>query len=276
METPKVSIIMGIYNCEKTLKEAIDSILAQTYTNWELIMCDDGSKDDTYLIAEEYVKQDSKRFILLKNEKNMGLNHTLNKCLQQATGEYVARMDGDDISLPDRLEKQVNFLLANPEFALVSCSMTMFDETGEWGQLKVIEYPEKKDFCTHSPFFLHGAVMIKRSVFLEVGGYTEKKQLLRVEDCHLWYKIYAKGYKGANINENLYRMRDDRNAIHRRTFSARMHGIYVTWVGFKMVKMPWYKYVYALKTTVVEFIKAIMPKFIYKALHKRRLRKQKV
>ena len=117
--------------------------------------------------------------------------------------------------------------------------------------------------------------MIRKDVLLDVGGYTVKKQLLRVEDCHLWYKIYAQGYVGANLLEPLYKMRDDRNAIARRTFKSRMNGIYVTWVGFKMVKMPWYKYYYALKATVVEFLKAIMPKWLYKMLHKRKQGKNK-
>ncbi len=275
MQTPKVSIIMGVYNCSKTLNEAIDSILTQTYSNWEFIICDDGSNDNTFEILEEYAKNDS-RFILLKNEKNMGLNFTLNKCLERASGEYVARMDGDDISLPERFEKQVKFLEENPEFSLVSTSMIMFDETGDWGKLKVIERPTINDFCNHAPFFLHAAVIIRKGVFLEVGGYTVKKQLLRVEDCHLWYKIYSKGYRGANLTDVLYKMRDDRNAVNRRTFSSRMHGIYVTWVGFKMVKMPWYKYIYAIKTTIMEFLKGIMPKFIYKLLHKYKQRKEKV
>ena len=204
------------------------------------------------------------------------LNYTLNRCLEKATGKYVARMDGDDISLPNRFEKQVKFLEENLEFSLVSSSMIMFDEKGDFGKLKVIKYPTKNDFCNHAPFFLHAAVMIRKEVFLEVGGYTVKKQLLRVEDCHLWYKIYSKGYVGANLEEVLYKMRDDHNAVRRRTFNSRMHGIYVTWVGFKMVKMPWYKYVYAIKATIMEFLKGIMPKFIYKILHKRRQREEKV
>ena len=158
---------MGVYNCSKTLKEAINSILEQTYSNWEFIICDDGSIDDTYEIVEGYAKDDA-RFILLKNDKNMGLNYTLNRCLEKATGKYVARMDGDDISLPNRFEKQVKFLEENPKYALVSSSMIMFDETGDFGKLKVIKYPTKNDFCNHAPFFLHAAVMIRKEVFLEV------------------------------------------------------------------------------------------------------------
>ena len=89
----KVSIIMGIYNCATTLPEAIDSIFAQTYSDWQLILCDDGSKDGTYVVAKAYQERLPDKIILLKNEENMGLNHTLNRCLQVAAGEYVARMD---------------------------------------------------------------------------------------------------------------------------------------------------------------------------------------
>ena len=106
----KVSIIMGIYNCASTLSEAIDSILMQTFKDWELIMCDDGSIDNTYQIAKRYQKHVGRKIVLLKNDQNMGLNYTLNRCLAVASGEYIARMDGDDISLPTRLEKEVEFL----------------------------------------------------------------------------------------------------------------------------------------------------------------------
>ena len=115
----KVSIIMGIYNCADTLPEAIDSIVNQTYVNWELIMCDDGSKDTTYQIAEKYQKMYPDKIVLIKNEKNQGLNYTLNHCLQYVTGDYIARMDGDDLSLPTRLEKEVTFFENNTQ--KISC-----------------------------------------------------------------------------------------------------------------------------------------------------------
>ena len=130
----KVSIIMGIYNCAATLPEAIDSILTQTFPDWQLVLCDDGSKDNTYTVAKAYQEKFPDKIVLLQNERNMGLNHTLNRCLQAATGEYVARMDGDDISLPPRLEKEVAFLDAHPEYAIVSTPMIFFDESGDWGR----------------------------------------------------------------------------------------------------------------------------------------------
>jgi len=267
----KISILMGIYNCAPTLRQAIDSIIAQTYDNWEFIICDDGSRDESYAIAMEYAAQDPKRFRIIQNEKNLGLNATLNKCLALADGEYVARMDGDDLCEPDRFEKQVAVLEACPEYAIVSCHMTMFDESGTWGLVTTKEMPQVRDFPTTVPMFVHAACMIRREAFLDVQGYTEDERLLRVEDYHLWYKFYARGYRGYNLQEALYHMRDDRNATHRRNAKARMNGIYATFVGFKMVKLPAWMYVYAVKNAVVETAKILMPDGVYEYFHKRRL-----
>lgn len=270
MSNPKISIIMGIYNCEKTLDEAIRSILVQTYTNWEFVMCDDGSTDRTYEIAEKYSKKFPDKFILLKNEHNNGLNYTLNKCLRASTGEYIARMDGDDISLPDRLEKEIHFLLYNPQFAVVSTPMVLFDDKGEWGKTSVIERPQIDDFCIHTPFFCHAACMMKKQVYDEVNGYTEDPHFLRVEDCNLWFKVYAHGYRGANLTEPLYKMRDDRNATHRRNFKARLNSCYVLYDGFKMLHFPWYKYTYVVKNCLIEIAKCIVPNYIYEFFHKKK------
>ena len=268
----KISILMGIYNCASTLREAIDSIIAQTYDNWEFIICDDGSKDESYAIAQEYAAKDPKRFRILQNERNMGLNHTLNRCLAAATGEYVARMDGDDLCEADRFEKEAAFLNEHPEYAIVSCHMTMFDESGTWGIVKTKETPQVRDFPTTVPMFVHAACMIRREAFLDVDGYTEDERLLRVEDYHLWYKFYAKGYRGYNLPEALYHMRDDRNATHRRSARARMNGIYATFVGFKMVNLPAWMYIYAVKNALVETAKILMPDAVYEYFHKKRLK----
>ena len=130
----KISVLMGIYNCADTLPEAIDSLLAQTETDWELILCDDGSEDETPAVAQTYQNRFPEKIILIRNPRNMGLNHTLNRCLEQAKGCFIARMDGDDISVPTRLEEEVSALEAHPEMAIVSCPMIYFDEDGQWGR----------------------------------------------------------------------------------------------------------------------------------------------
>lgn len=266
---PKVSILMGIYNCAPTLREAVESILSQTFTDWELILCEDGSRDNTYDIAQEYHRAHPDRIVLLRNEKNMGLNHTLNRCLQAASGEYCARMDGDDISLPDRLEKQVAFLDAHPEYAIVSTPMIFFDEQGEWGRNEMIERPEKEDFIHHSPVHCHAPCMIRRDAYLAVGGYTEDLRMLRFEDVNLWYKLYAAGYRGYNLSEPLYMMRDGREAAGRRSLRSRMNGVYVTYVGFRLFQYPWYMYRFVVLDFIKHFIKGVMPEKLYLFFHKR-------
>ncbi|MGN0335147.1 MAG: glycosyltransferase family 2 protein [Lachnospiraceae bacterium] len=270
--TPKVSIIMGIYNCADTLEDAVNSILAQSFTDWELIMCDDGSTDRTLEVAQQYEKKYPNQFVVIKNEENKGLNYTLNHCLTYVRGEYVARMDGDDLSLPERLEKEVDFLDNHPEYAIVSTPMIFFDDKGDWGCSKAIEVPQIKDFANHAPFHCHAPCMIRKEAYLAVGGYTVDKRLLRFEDCNLWYKLYAAGYRGYNLQKPLYKMRDDRNAYYRRTPSARMRGVYVQWVGFRMIKMPLKYYPYLL----VEFLKdltiILMPEQLYTIMHKKKQR----
>lgn len=267
--TPRVSIIMGIYNCAETLKDALDSILQQTYTKWEVIMCDDGSTDSTLQCAQEYAEKYPDKFLVLRNEKNKGLNYTLNNCLKHARGEYIARMDGDDISLPERIEQEVKFLDTHSEYAIVSTPMIFFDEKGDWGISKAIEVPCIKDFVNHAPFHCHAPCMIRRQAYLAVGGYTVDKRLLRFEDCNLWYKLYAAGYRGYNLQNPLYKMRDDRDAYHRRTPSSRMRGVYVQWVGFRLIKMPLKYYPYLLLELIKDILIVLMPEKVYFYFHKK-------
>ena len=120
-EIPRISVIMGIHNCEKTLREAVDSICRQTYTNWELILWDDGSTDGTYKIAQEYAAEYPDRIRAFHDRENRKLSHALNECLCRAEGELIARMDGDDVSRPERLEKQVRYLQEHPEYLQMRC-----------------------------------------------------------------------------------------------------------------------------------------------------------
>lgn len=267
MEQKLISIIMGIYNCEKTLSEAIESIINQTYTNWELILCDDGSSDSTYSVAESYAEKEP-RIALLKNSGNMGLNYTLNKCLTSSKGEYIARMDGDDISNPDRLEVEYLFLEENPEYAIVSCPMIYFDEGGDWGISTQIQTPQKKDFVFHSPVHCHAPCMIRREAIIAVGGYTVNERMLRFEDVNLWYKLYAAGFKGYNLDVPLYKMRDDKNAYHRRSLKSRMNGVYVTYKGFQMFHFAWYMYIFVFIDFVRHAFKGIVPECVYMYCHK--------
>ncbi|MGL5548744.1 MAG: glycosyltransferase [Culicoidibacterales bacterium] len=268
MTNPKISILMGIYNCESTLAESIESIIDQTYTNWELIMCDDGSSDGTLTIAKYYEEQNPDKIKVIQNEQNQGLNYTLNHCATYVTGEFIARQDGDDISLPARFEKEISLLLANPELAIVSTGMIYFDESGEWGQSKPTAKPTKTTFIKGTPF-AHAPSMMRTAAFQAVNGYSDERRLLRVEDYHLWIKLYAAGYSGQNILEPLYKMRDDRNATNRRKYKYRMNEAYVRYVAFKKLDLPLIGLAYVFRPLIV----GLLPTFVYEILHKKRLAK---
>lgn len=265
--TSKISIIMGIYNCADTLPSAIESILAQTYSDWELILCDDASKDDTFLVAQNYANKYPDKIKLIRNAENLGLNKTLNNCLKLAKGEYIARMDGDDTCSPVRFEKEINFLETHPEFDIVSTGMNCFDDEGVFGISQSIEFPQNKDLVKGTPF-CHAPCMVRKRAYDAVGGYAEKDSLLRVEDYDLWVRMYEKGYKGYNIQEVLYSMRDDRNAYKRRKFRYRLNEAYVKILAVKRLKLNPAYLVYALRPIIV----GLMLSRIYMALHKNRMK----
>lgn len=266
---PKISVIMGIYNCADTLDEAISCIIDQTERDWELIMCDDGSLDNTYNIALKYKEQYPQKIIVLKNESNLGLNATLNRCLEVARGKYIARMDGDDRCTVNRFELEMDVLDNKPEIAIVSSDMQFFDETGIWGYISHPTNPTKYDLIKDTPF-CHAACMVRKEAYDKVKGYTTSKRLLRVEDYHLWLKMFFAGFKGENIHKPLYQMRDDRNAYSRRKFRYRINETYVKCLVVRYLKLPVWNYFFALRPIVV----GIIPTFLYDILHKFRLRKQ--
>lgn len=258
----RVSIIMGIYNCENTLHEAIQSLLDQTNQQWKLIMCDDGSKDNTYKKAKSYAEQ-YENIILIQNDKNMGLNYTLNHCLEHVDTEYVARMDADDISLPTRLEKEINFLDDHHEYAIVSTPMIYFDEHGDFRVGKGNGEVIKSDFIKGTPF-CHAPCMVRSEAYRKVKGYTVAEKLLRVEDYHLWYKMYLYGYRGYNLKEPLYKMRDDRDAKNRRKYKYRINEAYVKYLIVRDFNLSKINYIKMLKPLIV----GLLPTFLYDFLHR--------
>jgi len=261
---PKVSVIMGIYNCSETLHESIASIMGQSYTNWELIMCDDGSSDDTFSIAKKYADE-FHNITVLQNERNYGLAYSLNKCLEFTKGKYIARQDGDDRSTTFRFEKQMQVLDAYDEFDIVSSGMAFFDENGYWGEIMSVELPEVNDFIVQSPF-CHAPCMMRKKALVDVNGYNTNKKTYRAEDYDLWFRMYANGSLGYNLQEVLYEVRDDRNAIKRRKFKYRINEAYVRFQGYKQLNLKKSSYLYALRAIIV----GLLPNSIYKQLRRRR------
>lgn len=261
---PRISVLIGIYNCAPYLQEALDSLYAQSFQDFKIILCDDGSTDNTYAIAKANAdKHDN--IVLIKNERNMGLNYTLNHCLEYADTEYCARMDGDDVSLPTRFEKEVQFLDEHPEFAIVTTPMKYFDEKGVFRVGTGGKEPKLTDFPKASPF-CHAPCMVRKEAYDAVGGYTVADKLLREEDYHLWIKMYQKGYRGYTLEEPLYMMRDDRNAARRRSFKVRKNEAYVKHLACKMLNLPFYYHIHCLKPLIL----GIMPTWLYRFIYKLR------
>src|SRR5687768_10604451 len=128
---PSISVLMSVYNGARYLSQSIESILAQTFSDFEFIIIDDCSSDSTPQILNEYARQDS-RIRIIRNSENKGLTASLNIGLTQAQGRYIARQDADDISLPQRFEKQIHYLEAHPETIVVSSNIGIIDNTGQY------------------------------------------------------------------------------------------------------------------------------------------------
>lgn len=260
---PLVSIIMGVYNERHCLRRCIDSIVNQTYENWEFIICDDCSTDNSGEILNEYSSADS-RIVIIRNKKNSRLAQSLNNCLKVAKGKYIARMDADDVSLSNRLSTQVDFLLQHPQIDCVGSSRIMFDENGDRGIRAEVESPAKNIMLYRTPF-AHPTIMIKKEVLEELGGYSVRPETMRAEDLDLWIRFFEKGFIGYNIQKPLYKYHESENDLKKRTLKAAV-GISKVYVrGYKKLGFPKYQYFFALKPIVAALIpKKIMARYYRK------------
>ena len=247
-----ISVIMGIRNGGDRFVNAVKSIEAQTYTNWELIICDDGSTDDTYDKLLEYAK-DKNNYKIIKNETNIGLAATLNHCLEHCDGEYIARMDDDDFSYPERFARQIEYLESHSEIAFVSSSVDIFDGKEIVSQRILLPNPTKKDLVYGSRF-IHPATMFRASALDSVGRYRVCKDTVRGQDYDLFMRLYGAGYLGANITEPLLRYTEDRANFKRRTFKARCGEMKIRIHGFKAMKVMHWAFPFVFKPLVAWFV----------------------
>lgn len=193
-----VSVIIPVYNVGKYVEEAIVSIQEQTYSNIEIIVIDDCSTDNTFDIVNNLAKQDH-RIRLYRNSENLKIVKTLNRALSLANGEYIARMDGDDISCPDRIERKVNFLEKNVSFDLVGCSIKAIDIYGNViGQ--TIYYSNQELLKKISKYVtpVSHIWVSKRSLYDSLGGYRE---IPGVEDYDFLLRVTASGFAYTNLED---------------------------------------------------------------------------
>lgn len=209
---PKVSVLMGMFNESANLETALNSILKQSFQDFEVFLCDDASTDNSFEIAKSICGSDP-RFHLLRNEKNEGVAASVNRCLPLAKGEYVARMDLDDICSLQRFEKEVAFLDAHPDVSLCSSLAYCFDEQGIYGLLGSSGLKHPKDNFFVAPY-VQPSAMIRRSAFVQAGGYDPNCR--RSQDYDLWCKFGSLGFVGYVIDEPLLFYRCNTRDLQRK------------------------------------------------------------
>lgn len=262
--TPRISVVMGVYNSERTLRAAVESIISQSYRDWEFIICDDASSDSSLAILQEYAQQDN-RIKVLHNEHNVGCNMVLNRCIKEAKGEYIAIMDSDDISHPSRLEKELNILANNPQYSIVGSALTHYDEEGDFMTFRYKERPDRKDLV-HSIPHGHPSCLIRHKVLQEIEGYYTEKGMHRIEDYYMMARIYALGYRGYNLQEPLLRYRDDRNTYTHCRWRTRLNEWHTYNKAFNLLRLPAYLRIYLIRPLLV----GMLPRPVYNYLHRRR------
>ena len=204
---PHISVVLPVYNAEKYLDQAVRSILAQTFTDFELIIVDDGSIDNTLAIAHNLANDlTDPRIRVIANTENRGLAASCNIGWKAATGEFIARQDADDYSHPTRLEKQIAYLQKNPKVGVLGTNRQTLNRKGKIRNHKPMPEQAVFDDLLHRNLVIHGSALIRRSVLEQVDGYDEWFRLS--QDYDLWLRI-ADGIAWIkNLPEGLYVIRE--------------------------------------------------------------------
>ncbi|URZ06307.1 glycosyltransferase [Clostridium felsineum] len=215
---PKVSILMPTYNSEDYLEESIESILNQTYRDFEFIIINDGSNDNSLDIINNYADKDDR--IVVVSRKNKGLVYSLNEGIALSKGEYIARMDSDDISIYNRIEKQVDILDNNKNVDILGTTVQVIGNITEqqkniYNNAFSINFDASniRDVFLTSCAIPHPSVMLRKEVIIKIGGYSEK--YATAEDYDLWLRALRKGYNISKMDEVLLKYR-----IHTKSKSA--------------------------------------------------------
>jgi glycosyltransferase involved in cell wall biosynthesis len=213
MSQPKVTVVMSVYNDEPYLAEAVESILGQTFKNFEFLIVDDGSTDKSSAILKKYAAKDKR--IRLLSQKNRGLVASLNRSIKEAGSEYIARQDADDKSAPNRLVKQIEFLKANPDVVIVGSSISVIDENGKSLHQHAVllnDLELREELLVRSPF-AHGSVVFKRQAAIDAGLYN--KASWPAEDYDFWLRLSDYGQL-ANFDACLYTYREHDQSISQK------------------------------------------------------------
>ena len=234
-ERPRVSVLMGVFYRKEdlaALETSIRSILSQTFTDFELLICDDGSHDAARRVLDTLSAEDGRIRLIREDNAPTDLAYKLNVCLSHARGDFIARMDDDDYSHPERFAKQLAFLEEHPEIDFVGCNVNLVRYREKVGVRVLPAYPEVRDFYFVQPF-IHPALMLRKEALQMVNGYSEDPHCVLCEDYDLLLRLYAKGCKGANLQAFLLDYTVPATAQGNRKMSHRMNEAVTRWRRFR-------------------------------------------
>ncbi len=210
IHSPAISVVMSVYNGKKYLQESVDSILNQTCKDFEFIVVNDGSTDDSLDMLLEYQAKDNR--LLIVTQSNIGLTRSLNRGIRLADSEFIARQDADDISLPKRFERQLDYMKTHTEVAVVGCLGDFFNVNGILRTTKTPKYSREgiKRHLVRKNLFMHGSAMVRKSCLEKVGFYREFFR--HAQDYDLWLRL-SQYFDIDILSEHLYQYRVTAEAI---------------------------------------------------------------
>ena len=248
-----LSVIMCVKNGAPFLSRSIGSIINQTITDWEFVICDDGSTDNTLEILKGYENID-RRITIIHNDISVGAAEARNQCIRLTKGRFIAIQDADDESDSTRFEKQLAFFDKHPEYTIVGTCWYNVDENGRKWPNDVPFEPTALD-QVKGGLFMHPSWMMKRADVEKVGFYTANKYTLRSQDYHLAMKVLGAGMKMCNMHERLYNYYVDDNTMKRSLSWSRVKGLmWIRWDSYKRNHLPLWCYVYVLKPLITNLL----------------------
>ncbi|MDD3846750.1 MAG: sugar transferase [Syntrophorhabdaceae bacterium] len=262
----RVSVIICVFNGAAVVSSAVDSIKAQTFTDWECIICDDASRDNTWDVLLDVTRGDG-RFVLIRNEVNRGPAYSRNRCIEKAGGELIAIQDADDASMPDRLEKQVGLLDRRQDVSVAGSFAQLFDGDGTpWGELRASMAPEEKDWLKGSQV-IHASVMVRKEDLKQAGLYDENIRI--AEDYDLFTRLVARGRKVVTLPEFLYAVRWDASSYGRKGMGSRWQEATVRCRIARRLTGRWYCFIHMARPLLL----GLVPSSLLFMYHKRVLRR---
>jgi len=211
---PTVSIIMPVYNAEKFVAQAVESVLKQSFSDFEFLIYDDGCSDKSIEIIQQFK---DKRIHIFSDSKNAGIVKRLNFLIEKSTGQYIARIDADDIWYPEKLKKQIHFLNSHHDVMMVACFAKFIDKNNHELKIRFKQYSSDKDIKKNLPchnFIIHSSVVFKKDIFNAVGLYRNK--YLHAEDYDMWLRLINNKIKFSIISDTLLSYRISTTSINSR------------------------------------------------------------